>query len=100
VCICLTDMAQDAGKSFHEYGLLQTTKDYIHQLASQAGVPYYQYYQIINNEELWAPEPPSTALWQVVRPPIRWTGELALPEPALGTRGKHAVQIQDFLRSP
>jgi hypothetical protein len=53
VYICLTDMAQDAGKSLHEYGYLETTKDYINNLALQERVPRHEYYQIINDE---APE--------------------------------------------
>jgi len=56
VYFCLTDMAQDAGKSFHDYGLLETTKDVIHQLAAHEGVPYHKYCQILHNE-VWAPEP-------------------------------------------
>lgn len=56
VSIAITDMAQGAGKSLHEYGRLETTKNYIRRLASQKGVPPNEYYQIINNEA-WAPEP-------------------------------------------
>jgi hypothetical protein len=56
VYVCLSDMAQDSGKSLHEYGLLKTTKDYINKLAAQEGVPYHNYYQATAGA-IWAPEP-------------------------------------------
>jgi hypothetical protein len=55
VYISLTDMAQDAGKSFHEDDLPKTIKVFIHKLASQEGVSYHNYCQRIDNE-VWAPE--------------------------------------------
>jgi hypothetical protein len=62
VYISLNDMAQDAGKSLHEYGLPETTKHCIGTLTSQEGIPPHEYSQAFKalqetGGELWAPEP-------------------------------------------
>jgi hypothetical protein len=62
VYISLTDMAQDAGRNPHEYGLPETAKNYVSELAAYTRIPPQEYYQEFKQleetgGEMWASQP-------------------------------------------